>query len=366
MTTTPSLYIGLMSGTSMDGVDAILARFDSDRPAVINACHKPYPQGLLKQLQSAASGEPLTAQAWLTLDQQVGELFASAALETLGDTPPGEVTAIGSHGQTLWHQPHSKHPSSWQAGDANVIAAQTGIPTVADFRRMDIAFGGQGAPLTPAFHAAMLSHPEERTVVLNLGGIANVTVLNPSTAVLGYDTGPANCLLDSHSRLALGKAYDENGNWAASGAIHEGLLELMLQDPYFLQAAPKSTGPETFNWNWVTRLTEQQPCAGADLQATLAALTAHSITQAIQAGSPQRVIACGGGIHNQYLMQQLEQALSNGTALETTADHGIDPQQVEALAFAWLAKQRMEGKPGNLPAATGASRPCLLGAIYQA
>ena len=355
------LYIGLMSGTSMDGVDAVLARLDG-QPTIVEHNSAPYPAPLLESLRRAAGGAALSAANWLELDQQVGEHFAAAATALISKAKlkAKDISAIGSHGQTIWHQPNV---SSMQIGNANVIAAACGIPTVADFRRMDMAYGGQGAPLVPAFHAALFTDAQQKRIILNLGGIANITVLTPDAEVLGYDTGPANCLLDTHYRHCFDKPYDSNGDWAASGTVNNELLAAMLSEPYFASAAPKSTGPEHFSWGWVTHYLKTHHAEGADLQATLAAVTAESVAAAVSAHEADRVIACGGGVYNRYLMASLEQALPN-IAIETTAEHGIDPQHIEAMAFAWLAKQRLEKKPGNLPSVTGARQSCALGAIY--
>lgn len=350
-----------MSGTSMDGVDAVLARFD-DQPSILEHHSSPYPAPLLASLRRAAGGSALSVANWLELDQQVGEHFAAAASALISKAKfnAKDICAIGSHGQTIWHQPNV---SSMQIGNANLIAAASGIATVADFRRMDMAYGGQGAPLVPAFHAALFSDAQEKRIILNLGGIANITVLTPDAAVLGYDTGPANCLLDTHYRHCFDKAYDSHGDWAASGTVNNELLAAMLSEPYFALAAPKSTGPEHFSWGWVTHYLKTHNAEGADLQATLAAVTIQSIANAASAHGADRVIACGGGVYNRHLMAGLKQALAN-CAVETTAEHGVNPQHIEAMAFAWLAKQRLEKKPGNLPSVTGARQSCALGAIY--
>lgn len=362
-----AIYAGLMSGTSMDGVDAVLADFSHTQPRVLSHIQLPYPAALLSRLQNASKGNALSASLWLDIDHQVGQHFAQAAAVLLQSAKlePAEITAIGSHGQTVWHQAEGQNPNSWQIGDPNLIAATTGLPVVADFRRMDIALGGQGAPLAPAFHRAAFTHSQQTRVVLNLGGIANITTLAPGKDVVGYDTGPANCLLDSHYRRTFGEAYDNNGEWARSGTAHPELVAEMLQDPYFSNRAPKSTGPEYFSWGWVVHYLQQHECTGADLQASLAEVSSQSIANEIQHSGADEVIACGGGVQNQYLMQRLAQALPKGCRLTTTQEYGIDPQQVEALAFAWLAKQRIEGVAANLPSVTGASRACLLGGIYQ-
>lgn len=365
---TNAIYAGLMSGTSMDGVDAVLADFSQAQPHVLSHIHLPYPAPLLSRLQNASRGAALSANQWLDLDHQVGQHFsqATATLLKTAELDLQQVCAIGTHGQTIWHQADGENPNSWQIGDPNLIAGTTGLPVVADFRRMDIALGGQGAPLAPAFHAAIFADPAETRVILNLGGIANITTLAPGKAVIGYDTGPANCLLDSHYRKVFDQAYDKDGAWAATGQSQPELVASMLRDSYFASAAPKSTGPEYFSWGWVTHYLQQHPCSDADLQASLVELSCLSITQDIHRSGARQVIACGGGVQNSYLMQRISQTLPADCTLVTTDEYGIDPQQVEALAFAWLAKQRIEQKPANLPSVTGASRACLLGSIYQA
>lgn len=365
---THAIYAGLMSGTSMDGVDAVLADFSQAQPQLLSHVQLAYPPTLLSTLQNASRGSALTASQWLDLDHQVGQHFSKAAAMLLQSAKLelDQIAAIGTHGQTVWHQAEGKYPNSWQIGDPNLIASTTGLPVVADFRRMDIALGGQGAPLTPAFHEAVFASSKQTRVILNLGGIANITALTPGKAVVGFDTGPANCLLDTHYRKTFDQPYDNHGAWAASGKSHPALVAAMLQDAYFAHPAPKSTGPEYFSWGWVTHYLQQHPCADADLQASLVEVSCRSIAKEIINTGADEVIACGGGVRNQYLMQRLQQALPEGCSLTTTQEYGIDPQQVEALAFAWLAKQRIEGAPANLPSVTGASRACLLGSIYQA
>ena len=365
---TSTIFAGLMSGTSMDGVDAVLVDLGQAQPQLLGHHQLAYPAELLQSLQQASRGAALTASQWLDLDHQVAAQFglAIAALLTTTQIQPDQVAAVGSHGQTVWHQPDGDHPNSWQLGNPSVIAAQTGIPVVADFRRMDIALGGQGAPLAPAFHAAVFAHPQADRTILNLGGIANITVLNPTSEITGYDTGPANCLLDCHYRKVFDQPYDKNGDWAATGQVNTDLLDAMLADSYFAADAPKSTGLEYFSWGWVTHYLQQHDCRDADLQATLTELSVQTIAAEITKAGSTEVYACGGGVNNTYLMQRLAQALPENCRLATTAEQGLDPQQVEAMAFAWFAQQRLAGKPANLPSVTGASSPCLLGSIYQA
>jgi anhydro-N-acetylmuramic acid kinase len=279
----------------------------------------------------------------------------------------GDVRALGSHGQTVRHRPGTPTPYTLQLGDPNVIAEATGIVTVADFRRRDMAAGGQGAPLAPAFHSAMLGADGASRVVLNLGGIANITVLprDPSAALRGFDTGPANCLMDGWSLQQRGIGCDEGGAWAASGQVDEAWLAQLLAEPYFHQTGPKSSGREVFNQDWLQRQLGQRSLAAVDVQATLLALSARSVAAAIRQAAPatEEVLVCGGGVHNASLMQALATALAPLT-VASTASCGVDPDYVEAMAFAWLARQRLLGLPGNRADVTGARGPRVLGAIY--
>ena len=301
------------------------------------------------------------------LDVYAGRLFAEAAqllLKKAGINAE-EITAIGSHGQTLYHQPQGKFPYTWQIGDPNIIAWQTGITTVADFRRKDLAAGGQGAPLVPAFHQATLHNPFENRLVLNIGGIANLTVLPaaPDSTVIGFDTGPGNALLDAWSQQQRGEPFDRNGEWANSYAPDAKLLEKLLTDPYFQKSPPKSTGRDYFNLAWL------QKYAIADLppgvvQATLLNLTLETISRAVEKFKPQRLLVCGGGVHNAALFAGLTQRLSP-CPVQSTAVYGLDPDWLEALCFAWLAKRTLDGQPGNLPTVTGAQQSVVLGGIYS-
>lgn len=364
------LYLGLISGTSLDAVDAALVDFAVQplRPVAFHS--HPFPADLRNALLALChdgDGDELRRMA--QLDVQVGKLFADAALALLQDAavPPNAVVAIGSHGQTVRHEPASEPPFTVQIGDPNHIAQRTGITTVADFRRRDIAAGGQGAPLVPAFHAALLQVPEEDRVVLNVGGMANITVLprDPRHAVRGFDTGPGNVLMDSWAQRHLGAPRDDNGRWAASVEPDAQLLAALLDDAYFKRPPPKSTGREYFNLTWLESHLKRSAVSPAAVQSSLCALTAISAARDIAAYAPatKRVLVCGGGIHNATLMQRLAAELS-GIAVESTAILGLDPDWVEALAFAWLAKQTLDGQSGNLPAVTGASAAVVLGGIY--
>ncbi|TVO78496.1 MAG: anhydro-N-acetylmuramic acid kinase [Sedimenticola selenatireducens] len=365
-------YIGLMSGTSMDGIDAVLVTFDTGTVTVQGHTYHPWPQDLKNTLRRLSLPGENEIDTLGVADIEVAIEFSRAVFQLLKQTgfQPEQIKAIGSHGQTIRHRPDAVHPFTLQVGDPNHLAEQTGITVVADFRRRDIAAEGQGAPLAPAFHAAFLHHPAEERVILNLGGIANITVLpgNRDKGIIGFDTGPANTLMDAWSMRCQQRPYDQDGAWAASGHIQLELLERLLNADYFKQPAPKSTGPELFNLDWLEqrchKISSYKP---EDIQATLCALSIETITRAIGQYAPRcsRLICCGGGTANTFLMEQLGQRLKDITVEDTTR-HGIPPDQIEATAFAWLAYQTVEGCFGNLPSVTGASHPVILGGIYQA
>ena len=363
-----SLYLGLISGTSADGIDAALVRFEPQLN-VIAAHTAAYSDALRKRVLALATRDAAIAlDDFGRLDVEIGAAFGAAARSLLraAGIDPAAVVAIGSHGQTVCHRPDGAHPFSLQIGDPSVIAERSGILTVADFRSADVAAGGQGAPLLPALHAAVFADPAIARAILNLGGIANLTVLAPGCEVLGFDTGPANCLLDAWAARHLGTARDQNGAWAQSGRVDRALLANWLTDPYFAAAPPKSTGREVFNLDW---LDARLPAvlAPADVQASLLHLSARSIAEAIRAHGrgTREVYACGGGVHNAMLMDALRAELP-GVRVETTAALGLDPDYVEAVGFAWLARARLLNESGNLPSVTGARGPRLLGAIYPA
>lgn len=363
------LYLGLISGTSADGIDAALVRFD-DGPARL-VFGRTYPWDPMLRAQLVALGQQgasLSLDAIAELDVRVARAFAEAANLALADsgTPAHAVRAIGSHGQTLRHRPWGPYPFTLQLGDPSTIAERTGITTVADLRRRDIAAGGHGAPLLPGLHAALLHAAGEDRAVLNLGGIANLTLLPARGEVRGFDTGPANALMDAWTLRHLDQAFDQGGAFAAGGRVDQGLLGRLLDDDWFTQPPPKSTGRDHFHLGWVeARLRGDE--AAADVQATLNALTARTVATALQASQPgtRRVIACGGGVHNPVLMAALAAALPDAI-VESTAAHGIDPDHVEAMGFAWLARQTLLGLPGNLPSVTGAAGPRVLGGLYPA
>ena len=362
-------YIGVMSGTSLDGVDVVLAAIDERMVAQQASLSWPIPVPLKESILNICQGQQLTLSQLGQLDSRLGILFADAvqALLKQEDLRPQDVVAIGCHGQTVWHEPVGDAPHTLQIGDNNQIVARTGITVVGDFRRRDIALGGQGAPLVPAFHQALLAHPGERRMVLNIGGIANLSLLFPGQPVRGYDTGPGNMLLDAWIWRQKGQPYDKDARWASSGNVIRPLLQQMLSDPWFARPAPKSTGREYFNYGWLERQLVHFPgLSGCDVQATLVELTAASIAeQVLLSGGCERLLVCGGGGRNPLVMARLASLLP-GIEVGTTDEAGISGDDMEALAFAWLAWRTIAGLPGNLPSVTGASQPSVLGAIFPA
>ncbi len=365
--------IGLMSGTSMDAVDAALVHFTDAPIPQLTARHTvPVPAELREELLAIAQPGSNELDRMMRLDAAVARLFAQAVNELLrqADFAPRQIRAIGSHGQTIRHVPTGPEPYTVQIGNPSLIAELTGVTTVADFRRRDMAAGGQGAPLAPAFHAAFFRTPAETRLALNIGGIANIAPLpaDPTAPVSGFDTGPGNMLLDTWARRHLGTPLDENGAWAAGGCPLPELLAAGLADPYFRLPPPKSTGREHFNLDWLNTKLATLPAADPrDVQATLLELTAASIAIAIReyASATQRVLICGGGVHNPALLERLRARLA-GVPVESTAVYGVDPDFLEAMGFAWLAKRTLDGLPGNLAEVTGASGPRILGGIYPA
>lgn len=366
-------FIGLMSGTSMDAVDAALVDFTEQRPVLLHTINHPIPSALRKEILALESkGKKVTLEQLAILDIRTGKLFSDAvhALLEASRTRPIQIEAIGCHGQTIMHRPDATIPFTVQIGDPNTLAELTRITTVADFRRRDIAAGGQGAPLVPAFHQALFHTRSHERVILNIGGMANITIL-PSDSqhpVTGFDTGPGNILMDEWIQQHQKQPMDKDGTWAASGKVEPLLLEKMLKDEFFSRPPPKSTGRETFNLNWLDKLIKRcrKRLIRKNVQATLCELSARTIVEAILQYAPdaKEVLVCGGGAHNLALMFRL-QALLGNKKLFTTEDYELDPDWIEAMAFAWLAKQTLEGQPGNLPGVTGARHPVVLGGIYQ-
>ncbi len=361
-------YVGLMSGTSMDGIDAVVVSF-SDSGIDIAATHsQTYPEDL-KDALLAAIREPLTVELDPSgdLHRQVGTCFRDAALAAIESSGVAHelIRAIGSHGQTLRHQPNADEPFSLQIGAADIIADGTGITTVANFREADILAGGQGAPLVPPFHEWLFHSAAVDTVVVNIGGISNVTILPANgSPVIGFDTGPGNGLMDVWTRRNLDTGFDVDGRWAASGTVVTKLLQAMLDDAYFHLKPPKSTGFEYFNLDWLMQF-DVGRFDPADVQATLCELSASSIANAmaVHAAATEQTFVCGGGTHNSELMRRLDKNLPESSVF-SSSEADLDPDWVEAVAFAWLAMRTVNGETGNLPSVTGATHKVVLGDIH--
>ena len=365
-------YIGLMSGTSLDGVDGVIARFGSGAAQVLAHANLALDTDLRGELMALNSrGDDELHRAALAANA-LAEVYAEtvAALLAKAAVPTSAVLAIGAHGQTVRHRPGEFDGVGYtlQLLNGALLAERTGIAVVCDLRSRDIAAGGQGAPLVPAFHAECFARPGEDVAVLNLGGIANLTLLPAAGNPSGFDCGPGNALLDLWCLRHRGLSYDDGGLWAASGRVDATLLSALLAEPFFDRRPPKSTGRDLFNARWLDLALQDRPDLPAeDVQATLAELTVCGAVEALlgQAPGTTTLLVCGGGSRNALLMQRLG-ALLPGTAVADSATAGVPPDQVEALAFAWLARARIEGRPGNLPAVTGALGPRLLGAVYPA
>ena len=369
----PELCIGLMSGTSMDGVDAVLCEFDEGRFArTLDRESRPYAVDLRTRLLHLQRDKPaIPLSEFCELDNAVAEAFADTVLALLSrhGLQASAVRAIGSHGQTVFHDPDGVH-SSLQLGNPSLIAARSSITTVSDFRRADIARGGQGAPLVPAFHHALFATAGEARCVINIGGIANVSLLPDADAerVRGFDTGPGNGLMDEWTELHRQLPFDRDGAWARSGELLPNLLDVLLDEPYFQLPPPKSTGRDRFSRTWLRqRVPLLDTMNPADVQRSLCELTARSIAGAVVQDLPEcrRALVCGGGARNGLLMERLRAALP-GVTVQATDEYGLQASEVEGAAFAWLALRALRGLPGNLPGATGASGAAVLGGIYPA
>lgn len=359
------LYVGLISGTSADGIDAALVDFSQPQPKFIGGHYTAFDDELQQTILELNQPGFNEINRLGDLDVLLGKEFAYAVNSLLKkhDVTAKEVRAIGSHGQTVRHHPTRQF--TLQIADPNIIAAETGITTVADFRRRDMAHGGQGAPLVPALHHTLLATSKNDRVVVNIGGVANITFLPADTTlqVIGFDTGPGNNLQNAWMQKHHQQPYDKNGEWAASGKVNTVLLKSLLNDPYFFMPSPKSTGPEYFNLGWLEKYLSRS-IKPVDVQATLVELTAQTIIDSIKKHcSSGEILICGGGVHNKQLMNRLT-VLAKPFSVQSTTAFGIDPDWVEAIAFAWLAKQTLEKKPGNIMTVTGARQPAVLGGVY--
>lgn len=362
----PALYIGIMSGTSLDGIDAVIVDFSDSKPRLVHGLCLPYPAVLRSELAALSQPGDNELERIGLAEADIADAYAATVQQLLAEAgvAASDILAIGCHGQTIRHRPQARQPFTYQIGDMHRLAALTGIPVIADFRRKDIAYGGQGAPLVPAFHQAIFADVTEGRCILNIGGIANITLLLPHQDILGFDTGPGNCLLDNWAQQHLGKPLDHHGQFAASGQLNPALLVRLLQDPYFGQTGPKSTGREYFQLRWLTgQLADFADVPPADVQRTLTRFSAGSIALAISRFAVASVFVCGGGAHNPVLLDDLRQLLPH-CQLSTTAALGVHPDWVEAMAFAWLAYAYQHGISGNVPAVTGASRAVVLGVPY--
>lgn len=360
-----SLYIGLMSGTSLDGVDGVLVDFWAGAARTMSAAYVPFPDDLRAELMALQAASPNELEREALAANRLAQLYAQCVAEILAptDMKAADVRAVGVHGQTIRHRPELGFTR--QTNNPALLAELCGIDVIADFRSRDIAAGGQGAPLVPAFHQALFGQQGKTRVLANIGGIANISILKSDTT--GFDTGPGNVLMDAWIGRHLGKPYDDNGAWAATGAVIQSLLDAMLQDPYFALPAPKSTGRDLFHMDWLRHHLAAYPhAAPQDVQATLLQLTAISLADAITAHAPRTdaVYVCGGGAYNSVLMQAISRRLGENIKVASTDALGVPPNRMEALAFAWLAFRFNERQAGNLPAVTGAKGERVLGALY--
>lgn len=364
------LFIGLMSGTSGDGIDAALVDLSSSTPVVVRTLQHKFDTATRERIKQLAQPDVNELDAFGELDVILGRRFAQAVADLLADAKVSakDVVAIGSHGQTVRHRPRFNHPFTLQIGDPNIIAQQTGITTVADFRRRDMAAGGQGAPLAPKFHQCIFQSNEQSRCIVNIGGISNITYLPIEGDCIGFDCGPGNTLMDYWIYSQRQQAYDQQGKWAASGSIDQALFQHLLDHPFFAQMIPKSTGPEDFSPHWLNDALKVHNCVSAvDIQTTLTELTAYSIASSIKQHSQgcTEVYLCGGGNANAYLVSRLKYHLPQ-CEIGATDALGIDADWVEAIAFAWLAMRTIKGLSGNFTGATGASEEVILGGIFQA
>jgi anhydro-N-acetylmuramic acid kinase len=360
-----NLHIGIMSGTSLDGVDAALVSFENGTCQLKETQFLAYPDTLKAELLALHEPQHNELEAACILGCRLARLYADTVNQLLkkAKVNAADITAIGCHGQTIRHRPEQEF--TLQIGNNALLAELTNISVVGDFRSRDIAAGGQGAPLVPAFHQAIFGSTKVNRAIVNIGGIANITYLGKNGSVLGFDTGPGNMLLDSWCKLKTGKDYDKNGDWAATGVVIDSLLTNMIAEPYFALPPPKSTGRDLFNDHWLKQHQLYPHLRPQDLARTLLALTAYTIADSIMTdcNDTDEVYVCGGGAHNTLLINTLNAALGN-TQVKPTNVLGIDVDWVEAVAFAWLAKQTIENQPSNLPAVTGAKGLRVLGAVF--
>ncbi len=365
----PKLYIGLMTGTSADGIDAALIDCCVEPPGLIATYFHPYPTEIKSKIVDTINATSVNLDDFFLLDRYIAQELATASCNLLckAHHTSDDVIAIGSHGQTIRHRPNPPYCFTVQLGDPNIITARTGIDVVADFRRADMAIGGQGAPLAPLFHDSVLRQQGKNNVVVNLGGIANITVLADNQKTIGFDTGPANSLMDLWIKKIKGMSHDNNGEWAASGSVDSVLLNQMLKDPYFSMQAPKSTGREYFGIDWLENVLSFSNTENHNIQTTLCELTATTIARAINQYCTQidQIFLCGGGQKNNALVTRIKNHFLQ-TSIWSTSKLGLDPDFLEAIIFGWLAHRHITKLPGNMPSVTGSNHTTICGCQYRA
>ena len=362
------MFIGALSGTSMDAVDIAAIDFSEKHPSLLAHANYPIAEDLVARAKYMQSNDCRLTE-YVRLDYAFGKLFADCINDFVSSRnfPIEAIAAIGLHGQTILHDTKHIVPLTLQIADPNVVAYQTGLTVVADFRRADIAAGGQGAPLAPALHAQLFAKDNKKQAIVNIGGIANITVLDSNQVIAGFDTGPGNCLIDAWCRKHNNQDYDSDGRWAASHTPDSELLRTMLKDPFFVKPPPKSTCTGYFSLDWLDGYIKKSAAPNSgNTAATLTELTAITIANALKdhIAENNELLVCGGGVHNKHLMACLRKHTRMNVI--STADKGVDPNWVEAIVFAWLAKQRIESCSGVIPVVTGANQATLLGAIYRA
>lgn len=358
------LYIGVMSGTSLDGIDVVLCAIDADSCELIHSSEYPFDNGLKEEILNAINGST-TLRTIGQIDTRLGKLYANAITAFMhhNNINKDSVMAIGLHGQTLWHEPTGEFPFSMQLGNANILTTQTGVSVVSDFRQKDIALGGQGAPFAPAFHQEIFSRLNRKVAVVNIGGIANITILGER--LIGYDCGTGNVLMDLWISKKKNRVYDKNGEWASSGHADANLLKKMCSDPYFQKKPPKSTGREHFNEKWLeNQLEEFRHLTNEDIQATLLEFTADPIAKEVRKYSVDLTIVCGGGAKNIALMKKLQANLAD-IEVSSSDKYGVSGDFMEAMAFAWLAYKQIHKESVDLKSVTGAKENSILGCIYE-
>lgn len=365
---TDELIIGMLSGTSRNGVDAVLVSFNNNSMDILHATATPYPAAIKQTLdQLLETDTAANHKVAELLDDNLAFFFARVAQDLVRTTglEMRDIRAIGSHGQKAWHQPRGENPVSIQLGNGKLIARNTGTTVVNNFRRTDIEAGGEGAPLSSLLHRDLFLSDSENRAVLNIGGIASLTMLQSSALVTGFDCGPGNCLMNAWTRRQLQKDFDDGGRWAAKGELDTGLLSRMLADPYFRKSPPKSTGLEYFNLSWLDQMLGEAPPDPVNVQTTLAELCAQNVADSLAiAGLPDRLLVCGGGVHNAFLMRRIATALPE-VVVESTARYGTDPDWVEALLFAWLARESLSVHVQDTPLITDSDHPVLISDIHE-